>query len=221
MKYIIMCGGTYTEFEKPRQLTEVFGETLVGRTIRLLRENGVEDIAISTTMKGFDGFGVPILQHHNDFSVIKTDKEVRVQGWWVDAFYPADEPVCYLFGDVYFSSQAIQTIVEYTVEDVMFFASGPYAFGLGYIKYWSEPFAFKVEDVKYFQRCIKIIKDRAIDGVFLRHPISWELWQVIRGTEMNVIKNNYCQINDYTCDIDHPEDARMIELNITRYGLST
>ncbi len=214
MRYIIMCGGIYPQFEKPRQLTEIFGETLVERTIRLLRENGIEDIAISTTSDAFNSFGVPVLRHANTFDQFKG-------GWWVDAFYPADEPVCYIFGDVYFSPQAIKTIVEYTVEDVMFFASGPYAFGMGYIKDWSEPFAFKVEDVKYFQRCIKITKDRQRDGIFLRHPISWELWQVIRGTEMNVIKNNYCQINDYTCDIDQPEDARMIELNITRYGLST
>ena len=48
MKYIIMCGGTYKKWWKPRQLAEIKGEALVARTIRLLRENGVEDIAIST-----------------------------------------------------------------------------------------------------------------------------------------------------------------------------
>ena len=38
MKYIIMCGGKYDEFEKPKQLLEVNGEVIVERTIRLLKE---------------------------------------------------------------------------------------------------------------------------------------------------------------------------------------
>ena len=48
MFYIIMCGGTYKKWETPRQLTKVCGEPIVARTIRLLREQGVDDIAISS-----------------------------------------------------------------------------------------------------------------------------------------------------------------------------
>ena len=45
MRYIIMCGGTYPKWgDTPRQLLKLpSGETIVGRTIRLLRENGVTD----------------------------------------------------------------------------------------------------------------------------------------------------------------------------------
>lgn len=214
MKYIIMCGGIYPQFEHPRQLTRVFGETLVERTIRLLRENGIDDIAISTTSDEFNGFGVPILRHENRY-------HCGVNSDWLDGFYPMDDPVCYIFGDVYFSPQAIKTIVDYKVDDVMFFASGLYAFGQGYIKDWSEPFAFKVEQPHLFSYCVELTKNYKEQGRFMRNPISWELWQVIRNTTLNVIRNNYCQINDYTCDIDEPDDARRIELNITRYGLTT
>ena len=52
MKYIILCGGMNSKeqksFDKPRHLLEIKGEPIVARTIRLLRENGVENIAIST-----------------------------------------------------------------------------------------------------------------------------------------------------------------------------
>ena len=41
MRVIIMCGGTYSEFEKHKALSVVNGETLVERTIRLLKENGI------------------------------------------------------------------------------------------------------------------------------------------------------------------------------------
>ena len=41
MKYIIMCGGKYSNFQTPKQLIEINGERLVDRTIRLLRERGI------------------------------------------------------------------------------------------------------------------------------------------------------------------------------------
>ena len=38
---------------------------------------------------------------------------------------------------------------------------------------------------------------------FIRHPIAWELWQIIKQTPINYIDyKNYTVINDYTCDID-------------------
>ena len=67
MKYIIMCGGRYTEFKTPKQLLKVNGEVLVERTIRLLRENGIDDIAICTNCNDFDYLGLPILMQHNDY----------------------------------------------------------------------------------------------------------------------------------------------------------
>ena len=47
MKYIIMCGGIYKKWETPRQMLPINGEPIVARTIRLLRENGIKDIASS------------------------------------------------------------------------------------------------------------------------------------------------------------------------------
>ena len=48
-------------------------------------------------------------------------------------------------------------------------------------------------------------------GAFKRQPVSWELWQVIKSTPLNVIRTNYTVINDYTCDIDTPEDIKIFE----------
>lgn len=208
MKYIIMCGGIYPQFEKPRQLTEIFGETLVERTIRLLRENGIEDIAISTTSDAFNSFGVPVLRHENKYHyTVNTD--------WLDGFYPTNDPVCYIFGDVYFSPAAIQTIVNYKVDDVMFFAHGIGVYTYNYIKDWGEPFAFKVMDTDYFKKCIELTKEYDRQGLWQRMPVSWELWQVIRGTKLNQIVRNYAEINDYTCDVDHKEDIERIQLMVS------
>ena len=53
MKYIIMCGGPSSLWEKPKQLYKIDGKPLVERTIDLLRKRGirVSDIFITSTNK--------------------------------------------------------------------------------------------------------------------------------------------------------------------------
>lgn len=208
MKYIIMCGGNYTNFDKPRQLTEINGETLVARTIRLLQENGVDDIAISSNNDAFEQFGLPVLRHNNEWTV---PAEVCV-GWWTDCFYPTDEPVCYIFGDVYFSPEAIRTIVETPTDDIMLFGSKK-PFAPEYPKPYREPFAYKVQDQKHLRDAIRRTKQLHKQGAFSRHPIAWELWKVIRGTPLSRGPKGYTVINDYTCDIDTPEEAENAKHN--------
>ena len=203
MKYIIMCGGSYAMWQTPRQLTEINGEPVVARTIRLLRDAGVEDISISARDVRFSEFGVPVLKHENRFDV----RVGHTEDCWVSAFYPTNEPVCYLMGDVVFSPDAIRTIVDTETDSIMFFASCP-PFDSRYIKPWAEPFAFKVADQTRFREAIDYVKRNMTTGIFRRHPIAWELWQVINCENPRTINyNNYVAINDYTCDIDDACDA--------------
>ena len=201
-KYILLCGGMNTKeqknFDKPRHLLEIKGEPIVARTIRLLRERGVEDIAISTDAPElFEGFGVQIIKCSYEYNL------------WLEAFPFFHVPCCFIFGDVVFSPEAIKTIVETETEDVEFFASAP-PFPTTYKKRWAEPFAFKVKDVQLFFEAVEttlILRTRY--KAFKREPIAWELWQVIKRTPLNIIDyTNYTVINDYTCDIDEPEDVK-------------
>ena len=135
-------------------------------------------------------------------------------GYWVDCFYPIVEPVCYLMGDVVFSPVAIRTIVDTQTDDVEFFASSP-PFNKRYTKQWAEPFGFKVVDTGHFFGAVNVLKKYQDLGRFNRVPIAWELWQVIKETPINHIDySNYKAINDYTCDIDRPEDVAEIERNM-------
>ena len=211
MKYIIMCGGTYKKWKTPRQLFPINGEPIVARTIRLLRENGVEDIAISSNNPIVEKLGVPVLKHENNMVVTET---LNVRGYWVDAFYPTDEPVCYMLGDVVYSPEAIKTIIGTDTNDIEFFASAP-PFAPEYSKPWAEPFALKVVNTDHLKHAICITKQYTDMGLFKRHPITWELWQVIQATPLNHIDySNYTVINDYTCDVDCPEDIELIEYEI-------
>lgn len=205
MKFLVMCGGTYRQWEKPRQLTRIDGEPLVKRTIRQLRECGVDDIAITSNNPVFEKFGVPVLHHENGYDAKGYND---FTGYWCDAFYPTDEPVCYLFGDVVFTDEAIKTIVETDTSDIEFFASAP-PFAEGYKKNSAEPFALKVVNSKHLKEAIAKCKEYADYNLFKRKPIMWELWQIIKNTPINKIDyTNYTVINDTTCDIDEPEDYK-------------
>ena len=171
MKYVICAGSS--AIDPPKQLLKVNGEVIIERTIRLLKENGVKDIIVSSSNPLFDKYG-------------RLDYDSS--GDWVNCFPPIDEPVCYIFGDVYFSPEAIKTIVEMDTDSIEFFASAP-------------PFS------EYYRFRAAIRTTKSLKPLFNRHPISWELWQVIKGTPLNEINyTNYTVINDYSCDIDYPED---------------
>lgn len=196
MKYIVMCGSNHEKINGlPRQMQTIGGERVIDRTIRLLRENGVNDISITATDPIFKTCNAEFIEYDSF-------------GDWVNAFYTeGDDPVCYIFGDVVFSDKAIRTIVNTDTDKVEFFGSAP-PFAKNYIKYWAEPFAFKVKDKPYFRDCIERVRQGKKDGLFWREPIAWELWQVIKRTPINNINyNNYTVINDYTCDIDEPKDV--------------
>jgi choline kinase len=206
MKYIIMCGGEYKAFKKPKQLTEVNGETLIGRTIRLLKENGITDIYISSNDPRFDEYA-PRLENKNNNFVVDNGK---VEGYWLDAFYPINEEVCYIFGDVYFSPEAIKTIVEYESNENTLFGNS-IAKNEEH-KNWGEPFAYKVKKYNKFMQGVKEVKKLYDEGKIKRHPIVWELYRYLHNLDINtqVITDDYVAIDDYTIDIDAPE----VEINI-------
>ena len=215
MRYVIMCGGDYPKWETPRHLLEINGEPIVARTIRLLRNAGVDDIAISSNNRVFESFGVPVLHHYNDYTAIIYN---NATGYWCNAFYIDGVPTCYMFGDVVYSPNAVRTIVETETDDIAFFGSAP-PFAWDYPKPFIEPFAFKVANVEHLKAAIADVKRLDAAGKFNRLPIAWELWNVISGQhDPNVIDyRSYVHINDWTCDIDKPEEVGLVE-RFARYA---
>ena len=205
-----MCGGNYKVWwDVPRQMMQINGEMILERTIRLLRENGVEDIAISTDNDAFKRFVLPLLKHNNDYDLRNYND---FDGYWVNAFYPTDEPTCYIFGDVVFSPAAIKKIVETETDDIELFGSAP-PFADNYPKDWIEPFALKVVNTDHLKEAIQKTKDLDAEGKLWREPIMWELWTVIKDAPLQEKPGEYtCDytvINDYTCDIDTRKDIRL------------
>lgn len=226
MWYVIMCGGNY-EFQKP--LVKINGETLVERTIRLLRENNIKNIYISSNNPEYEKFGVPILKHENNY-IHETN-----EGSWLNAYYPTNEPCCYLHGDVFFSNDAIKQIIESSVKDALFICT----FDGSDRQYkrnpmntcGREPFGYKVVNQKKFRKAIDDLK--AMQNDFIIKPFSWHVYRYLNGlplkqkatkfTQINNIFNTQGEkllINDYTRDIDTKEQIKILENNLKKWGIS-
>lgn len=201
MKIIIMCGGYYENFETPKQLSIVNGETLLERTIRLLKENEVTDIYVSSNDPRFEKYA-PRLEHNNSYEY----KDGKTYGYWVDAYYPMDEPCIYLHGDVYYSENAIKKILNLN-PSVNTFIGNEIARNKEH-KNWGEPFGYIVVDQKEFRKGIEDTKKLQDEGKLERgHAISWELYRVLNGLDPNkqyILDETYLSIDDETIDVDAP-----------------
>ena len=232
MKYIIMAGGNYNEIDTPKPLLEVNGEKLIERTIRLLKENGIKDIAIITNNPVYNYLGVKILKHNNEYTHDNPERHKKSKNSWLNAYYPTKEPACYLPGDIYWSEKAIKIIIDTKVENTMFFCIRDVSDGrpIGVNIKGREPLAYKVENQEIFRKAINDLFQMIDNGMFKSDPISWNLYRQINGIELDYngygnnifqTKGDYKYIDDYTTDIDSLRDIPKLErlINIMKGGM--
>lgn len=215
MTYIILAdSANIVPFKIPRQLIEINGEKLIQRTIRLLKENGIKDIIVTSHDKRFDNLGAVRYEPlFNDY------KPKENEGYWLSAFpiELIDEPLTFLLGDVYYSENAIKTIVESKTTSILFFCTDKrLGYDERYIKHHDEPLAFKVINYELFKESIYIVKKMKDNRVTHREPIMWELYRVINGIDVNthILTDNYIAINDETCDIDTEKDVVLLQFKL-------
>ena len=208
---IIMCGGYYENFKEHKSLTIINGERLVERTIRLLKENGIKDYYISSNDDRFKEYG-KILKHENTYKQINGTQE----GYWVDAYYPTDKPCIYLHGDVYYSEDAIKTILNYNPK-VNTMIGNQWALNENHDKV-GEPFGWIIVNQKKFRKAIEETKILQDEGKCDRMPVSWELYQVLNGHDVNgfdISIDTYLPIYDETIDIDYPEQIEILNKKVS------
>ena len=208
MKVIIMCGGVYDNFKKPKALSIINGETLVERTLRLLKEHNISDIYISSNDEIFNQYG-KVLHHPNSYKY----EGGKIYGYWVDAYYPTDEPCIYLHGDVYYTDAAMEKILNLH-PSVNTFIGNEIARNPEH-KNWGEPFGWIVVNQQEFRRGIEETKRLQDEGKLERgFAISWELYRVLNNLDPNkqyINDETYLSINDETIDVD--EEWQIEELN--------
>ncbi len=185
MKYIIMAAGEGKRWGNyngvPKHLIEINGETLLGRTARLLKENNV-DYIITSSDERYKQYGEVIPQSYLDCEI--------------DRFEDINEDeICYLYGDVYYSENAIKTIINTTTDEILFFGSD------------FEIFAVKVINKPLFMKHKNKVKELYLKGEINR-CIGWEVYRSLNNIpfEEHHITDRYFYIKDETDDIDYPVD---------------
>ena len=187
MLYVLMCAGNGKRWGNyagiPKHLVEINGETLLGRTTRLLKENGITDYIITGDDERYAQYGKLVPQTKHDCEVDRFEEEY------------VGEEFCYLYGDVYYSEDAIKTIINTDTDNILFFGSE------------MEIFAVKVKNKDLFFKHKNIVKDAFLKGEISR-SIGWEVYRSLNGIPLEEyeIKDMYHMIMDETDDIDCPRD---------------
>ncbi len=196
-KAVIMCAGSSSRWGHylgvPKQLISIDGETLLHRTIRLLKENQLNDIYVTVPKIG-------------QFGKINANEKEGTSKTELDKFLNAKEfsGAIFLWGDCYFSENAIKIICQ-NEHDLMFFGRRQGSTFTG--KRYGELFAVKTNDL-FFKYAIELNKHRHE----MRRCASWELYTYIVEDKipMNRIVDTpikyFTEINDMTDDFDYPRD---------------
>ena len=186
MVYVIMCAGEGKRWGNykgvPKHLVEINGETLIGRTTRLLKKYGINNYIITTNDVRYKQYGLTRPQSYIDCEV---DRFEDIN----------DDEICYLYGDVYYTEEALKTIIKTPTDEILFFGSD------------YEIFAIKVVNKELFMKHKNRVKDLYLKGEISR-CIGWEVYRSLNDIpfDTHTISDRYFYINDGTDDIDYPVD---------------
>ena len=189
MKYIIMADGKGTRWNNyhniPKHLIEIDGETLLTRTVRLLRENDARaDIVITSHDPRYEVPGARRYEPQNNHLEIDRFTEELI----------ADD-VCFLYGDTFYSESVIQKIADTPAEKLLFFGNE------------RSIVAIKVADGALFRQHVDRVRELFLAGK-IEKCIGWQVYQSFEGLPFGekTIAADYILIQDGTEDFNSPAD---------------
>lgn len=189
MKYIIMADGKGTRWNNynniPKHLIEINGETLLGRTVRLLNELD-------------EGCQVIITSHDERYEFPgATRYEPLNNNLEIDRFTEEliANDVCFLYGDTYYREETIEKIVSTKAEDILFFGNT------------RSIIAIKVVDGSLFKSHVDNVRKLFLEGK-IQKCIGWQVYQSFLGLPFGekIIKDKYILMEDGSQDFNSPED---------------
>lgn len=225
MRAIIIAAGEATRWANhmgtPKHLVRVDGESILHRTVRLLSENGVDDVWVVS--KDDARYSVQGTKQY----IVEPDYETNADAdkflSSVNLWRSGSERVLIIYGDCYFTDEAMRIIVNASSrrKDWMLFCR-PHKSKVTGSRY-GECFCYsftpdehggKIE--KELNRLVRLYKEDKIDRIG-----GWELYRAMSGVSDNKLRvhrmyGNWYLIDDWTDDFDYPEDYDKWMMN--RYG---
>ena len=212
MKAIIIAAGEGTRWGEylgiPKHLALVDNEPILHRTVRLLKENFVNDITV---------VGPDDDRYKTPYSTLYIPKITPSYGD-ADKFLSSEElwnlsgKTITLFGDVFFTDAAIKTIITTDRNCWTVFGRSKSSHITG--GKYGEIFAhsFTPNDIPKHKGSLNILVE-AVRKKDAKKGSGWEHYKVmqgVRGRDIRrskiVIDNDFIEIDDFTEDFDFPED---------------
>lgn len=209
-RVIILCAGEASRWQNykntPKHLIEIEGERLLDRTTRLLNEKGINDIIVVT--KEYDerynteySRQVPVTIDYEKNA--DADKFLSSKSLW-----NTEGRTIVLYGDVYFTEEAINTIVDFEKREWTLFAREKASSYTG--TQWGECFAqsFYPEHIEKHEQKLNEIANLKKQGK-LKRCGGWEHYRAMTGQEnlnKHTVTTNFVEIDDWTEDFDFPKD---------------
>jgi len=167
-----------------KHLCVINGETIIGRTVRLLRERNIEDIIITSHNPEMEFEGATRYEPLSNVEEIDRFTYELISG-----------QVTFLYGDTYYSEEALDKITSTDTNDLLFFGTTSSIVGI------------KVSDADKFRGYIDYIKSNNIDGK------GWTIYQLCNGLPLGSKepRDNLIVVGEDTIDIDSPEEYKVLQ----------
>jgi hypothetical protein len=169
-------------------------EPILHRTVRLLKENGIEDIWITSHNSAHTVEGATTIGFKN--SDLEMDKLLSCKEIW-------KSPTMFLYGDCFYTFEAMKKIVSTPIIDKWLM------FGRLHVSYFTghggELFCKKIEDLDYLEECCNWVVDWYQNGN--GRGGGWELYRRMCGVidervNVHVPYDHFIGIDDFTDDFD-------------------
>jgi len=211
---IIIADGEGTRWKNhlgvPKHLIKIDGERLIDRAVRLLIENNVEDVYVVGPDDRYKVSGAKLYTATHEKSNGDLDKFMNSANLWND-----DGKTIILYGDVYFTENAMKSIVEYNEVDFALHCRpfNSYLTGTPYGECFAITFyhQHREELQKVFHNIIDAFKNGTIKRmggweVYRFFMLSRGIYPKDRLHEHWLTGHNLNAINDWTDDFDYPGD---------------
>ena len=220
---ILIAAGEATRWgnylDTPKHFIEVDGEPIIKRSVRLLKKFGVDDIYIVAKDDTYQIEGAKLYIPTFNLANHDADKFLNSKDLWL-----RDEgKTIVLYGDVYFTEYAMETIVNHPHNDWLLFArqyESTITGGAG------ECFAqtFYPGQVEEHERALlKLVE--YFDTGRLNRIGGWEHYRIMAGLPEPIIHKHFTgdrfvEINDWTDDFDNPTEYEtfLIKRKMLRNG---
>jgi len=197
IKCIIICAGDGTRWDNylgsPKHLIKIGGERLIDRVVKQLNKYNTEVYVIAKNnddrykVEGSTYYEADLNENNVD-----ADKFLSSQELW-----SKEGRTIVFYGDVWFTDEAIKTIIEYDKKEWILFSNMVECFAQ----------SFYPENIEEHLQALYKIRD-AYKEKRIERCGGWEHYRAMTGiplTEHRFNGRNY-QITDLTDDFDYPKD---------------